>query len=166
MRRYDSYDQFCPVSLATELVCTRWTPLIIRDLLGGSTRFNDLQRGVPRMSPALLAKRLREIETAGLIRRVETKTGPEYRLTRAGRDLQPIVEALGRWGVRWIDPEISLDKLDAPLLMWMMSRGFDPTSAGPLHDRVQLPRAATPQPQVLADSRRGQYRIVRHRPGL
>jgi DNA-binding HxlR family transcriptional regulator len=138
MRRYEGYDQFCPVSLATELVCTRWTPLIIRDLLGGSTRFNELQRGVPRMSPALLSKRLREIETAGLVRRVETKTGPEYRLTRAGRDLQPIVEALGRWGVRWIDPEISLDKLDAPLLMWMMSRGFDPTPRPPARCTIEF----------------------------
>jgi DNA-binding HxlR family transcriptional regulator len=125
------YHQFCPVALAAELVCTRWTALILRDLLGGSVRFNELQRGVPRMSPALLSKRLKEMEEAKLIRRVAAGGASEYHLTEAGRELAPVVEALGRWGMRWIDPEVTLEKLDAPLLMWKLRCGFDPTPQVP-----------------------------------
>ena len=66
----DSYGQFCPVAMASEIFCTRWTPLIMRELLAGSTRFNELRRGVPRMSPTLLSKRLKELEAAGIVRRV------------------------------------------------------------------------------------------------
>jgi DNA-binding HxlR family transcriptional regulator len=123
-----NYQQFCPISLAAEIFCTRWTALILRDLLKGSTRFNELQRGVPRISSALLTKRLREMEAFGLIER-EGRVNPTYRLTEAGAELAPAVYALGRWGVKWIDPELSLDRLDVQLLMWLMSRDFDPKPA-------------------------------------
>ena len=69
MEKNNSYGQFCPVAMAEELVCTRWTPLVLRELLAGSTRFNDLRKGVPRMSPALLSKRLKELEDGGIIER-------------------------------------------------------------------------------------------------
>ncbi len=81
-----SYGQFCPVSMAAEVLCARWTPLIVRELLCGSTRFNDLRRGVPRMSPTLLSKRLKEMAAAGIVRIAPGERGaPEYRLTEAGR---------------------------------------------------------------------------------
>ena len=57
-----SYGQFCPVSMAAEVLCNRWTVLVLREMLAGTTRFNDLRRGVPRMSPSLLSKRLKELE--------------------------------------------------------------------------------------------------------
>ncbi|EPX83499.1 winged helix-turn-helix transcriptional regulator [Salipiger mucosus] len=123
-----SYKQFCPVAMASEIICTRWTVVLLRELVAGSTRFNELRRGVPRMSPALLAKRLRELEAAGVVTR-ERVPGPTnveaYCLTDAGRDLQPVVEAIGMWGQKWVETEPSLENLDPELLMWDMRRNLD-----------------------------------------
>jgi DNA-binding HxlR family transcriptional regulator len=124
-----SYKQFCPVAMAAEILCTRWTVVLLRELVAGSTRFNDLRRGVPRMSPALLSQRLKELESAGVICRTPSPTEPgifEYQLTAAGRELEPLVQAFGIWGQRWIDSELSLQHLDATLLMWDMRRNLDP----------------------------------------
>jgi DNA-binding HxlR family transcriptional regulator len=124
-----SYKQFCPVAMAAEILCTRWTVVLLRELVAGSTRFNDLRRGVPRMSPALLSQRLKELEAANVISRTPSPTEPgvfEYRLTAAGRELEPLVQAFGVWGQRWVDSELSLQHLDAPLLMWDMRRSLDP----------------------------------------
>jgi DNA-binding HxlR family transcriptional regulator len=123
-----SYGQFCPVAMAAEVFCSRWTALVVRELLSGSTRFNDLHRGVPRMSPTLLAKRLRELEIAGVV--VAVPTGQpgvvDYRLTPAGEELRPVVMSLGVWGQRWVDHRLSLKNLDPSLLMWDMRRNLDP----------------------------------------
>jgi DNA-binding HxlR family transcriptional regulator len=124
-----SYGQFCPVAMAAEILCTRWTVVLLRELMAGSTRFNELRRGVPRMSPALLSQRLKELEQAGLIMRRPVRGEPgtlDYRLTEAGDDLKPLIEAFGRWGQRWISTELSLTKLDVSLLMWDMRRNLDP----------------------------------------
>jgi DNA-binding HxlR family transcriptional regulator len=124
-----SYKQFCPVAMAAEILCTRWTMVLLRELLAGSTRFNELRRGVPRMSPALLSQRLKELETAGIIQRTPSPIEPGvllYDLTDAGRALQPVVEAFGMWGQRWVDAELSLQHLDVSLLMWDMRRNLDP----------------------------------------
>jgi DNA-binding HxlR family transcriptional regulator len=124
-----SYRQFCPVAMAAEILCTRWTVVLLRELVAGSTRFNDLRRGVPRMSPALLSQRLKELETANVIVRTPSPTEPgvfEYHLTSAGRELEPLVQAFGVWGQRWVDSEVSLQHLDAPLLMWDMRRNLNP----------------------------------------
>lgn len=124
-----SYRQFCPVAMAAEILCTRWTIVLLRELLAGSTRFNDLRRGVSRMSPALLSRRLKDLEQAGVVARVKADGAPdlfEYRLTRAGRDLLPIIEGFGVWGQRWVETTMSLQHLDAQLLMWDMRRNLDP----------------------------------------
>jgi DNA-binding HxlR family transcriptional regulator len=125
-----SYKQFCPVAMAAEILCTRWTVVLLRELMAGSTRFNELRRGVPRMSPALLSQRLKELEAAGIIERQASDTEPgvfEYRLTDAGRELNPVVEAFGIWGQRWVATELSLQHLDVSLLMWDMRRNLDTT---------------------------------------
>ena len=124
-----SYGQFCPVAMAAEIICTRWTALILREFLCGTTRFNDLRKGVPAMSPALLSKRLKELAAAGVIERCETpgSSGVEYSLTDAGEALRPVVMALGFWGQSWIDAEASLRNLDPTLLMWDMRRSLDVT---------------------------------------
>jgi DNA-binding HxlR family transcriptional regulator len=125
-----SYKQFCPVAMASEILCTRWTLVLLRELVAGSTRFNDLRRGVPRMSPALLSKRLKDLEEAGIVSRTAVHEDPavlEYRLTRAGHDLKTVVEAVGKWGQRWIETSLSLKNLDPSLLMWDMRRNIDPT---------------------------------------
>ncbi|MFG1373305.1 helix-turn-helix domain-containing protein [Xanthobacter oligotrophicus] len=125
-----SYRQFCPVAMAAEILCTRWTVVLLREMVAGSTRFNDLRRGVPRMSPALLSLRLKELEAAGILYRAASRTEGgilEYRLTAAGQELGPLVEAFGMWGQRWVETELSLQHLDVSLLMWDMRRNLDPT---------------------------------------
>jgi DNA-binding HxlR family transcriptional regulator len=123
------YGQFCPVSMTAEIICSRWTALVVRELLSGTTRFNDLRRGVPLMSPTLLSKRLKELEEAGVIVTVATAQPGvvEYRLTEAGEDLRPVVMALGIWGQRWVESSLSLRNLDPSLLMWDMRRSLDLT---------------------------------------
>ncbi len=136
-----SYNQFCPVAMAAEVLGARWTLLLLRELVSGSTRFNDLRRGVPRMSPALLSKRLKELEAAGIVTRspVGSETGLyEYLLTDAGRELKPVIEAIGCWGHRWIDLEASLGNLDPNLLMWDMRRNIDPTPMPQRRNTIQV----------------------------
>lgn len=120
---------FGSVAVAAEILCTRWTVPLLRELVVGATRFNALRRALPRLSPSLLAKRLKELEDAGLVERRPAADEPklnEYRLTPTGRDVQPVVEAMGRWGQRWIMGESSLRDMDPGLLMWDMCRHFDP----------------------------------------
>jgi DNA-binding HxlR family transcriptional regulator len=124
-----TYNQFCPVAMAAEILGARWTLVLLRELIAGSTRFNDLRRGLPRISPALLSKRLKDLETAGVVTRCQVAGDPdlfEYQLTEVGRDLKPVIEAVGGWGQRWIETEVSLEKLDPNLLMWDMRRNIDP----------------------------------------
>jgi DNA-binding HxlR family transcriptional regulator len=119
------YGQFCPVARAAEILGERWTTLIVRELLCGSTRFNDLQRGVPRMSSSLLARRLKELEHAGIVARVPSDGGKgfEYRLSEAGRELFPVLERMGEWAQRWAREELTVDEnLDPDLLMWDIRR--------------------------------------------
>jgi DNA-binding HxlR family transcriptional regulator len=118
----NTYGQFCTVSRGAEVLCERWTPLVVRELLCGSKRFNDLHRGVPRMSTSLLTQRLRRLEEFGVVRRDVAGKVWEYSLTEAGEDLRPIVMALGHWGARWIGSRLRDDELDAGLLMWDMRR--------------------------------------------
>ncbi|HVY43223.1 MAG: winged helix-turn-helix transcriptional regulator [Bacteroidota bacterium] len=119
--------------MAAEIVCSRWTVLVLRELLCGSTRFNELRRGVPLMSPTLLSKRLKELEEGGVIRAIPTAQAGvfEYRLTEAGEDLRPVVMSLGMWGQRWVESSLSLKNLDPSLLMWDMRRNLDPTPLPP-----------------------------------
>jgi len=136
-----SYRQFCPVAMASEILGTRWTPILLRELLAGSTRFNELRRGVPRMSPALLSRRLRELEAAGIIERRAKAGEPdifEYRLTASGRDLRPVIEALGVWGQRWVESAPSLENLDVDLLMWDMRRSLNPDPLPPRRVVIQF----------------------------
>lgn len=120
-----SYGQFCPLAQATQLLCERWTLLIARELLAGSSRFSELQKGVPLMSPTLLSARLKTMLKAGIIK-VDGKKGDyDYSLTPAGLELRPIVELLGVWGHRWGRSSLEAGDLDAGLLMWDMRRTVD-----------------------------------------
>lgn len=127
-------EQFCPVARTAELLTRRWMPLVILELMGGRHRFNDIRRGVARISPALLSQRLRELEEAGVVvRRPARHAGhQEYHLTPAGQELWPIIEEMGSWGRRWIERRISRRDYDAGVLMWDI-RGRLPR--GPLPDR-------------------------------
>jgi DNA-binding HxlR family transcriptional regulator len=116
-----TYSQFCPVAKAMELLDERWTLLVVRELLDGSTHFNELRRGLPKMSPALLSKRLKSLARAGVVERTDVDGRTSYALTPSGQELATVVEALGQWGVRWI-PELGDEDLDPHLLMWDLRR--------------------------------------------
>lgn len=116
------YAQFCPVAMASEILIRRWTLLVVRELLCGSHRFNDLHRGLPRISRTLLSQRLTELEDAGVLERRLLDDGhPEYHLTDAGEELAPIVKAIGVWGKRWAGTP-GREELDPSLLLWDMHR--------------------------------------------
>ena len=145
-----SYNQFCPVAMAAEILGSRWTLVLLRELLAGSTRFNELRRGVPRMSPALLSKRLKELEAAGIVKRSRVSSEldlSEYCLTDAGRELKPIIYAVGEWGQRWIESEASLEKLDPNLLMWDIRRNIDPRPMPRERNTIQFMFSDLPQAQ-------------------
>lgn len=135
------YKQFCPVAMAAEILCTRWTIVLLREMVAGTTRFNDLRRGVPRMSPALLSTRLKELEEAGVLERkpLHSEKGVfEYHLTEAGKDLYPVIEAVGMWGQKWIESSLSLKNLDPSLLMWDMRRNLNPTPLPRIRTVIQF----------------------------
>jgi DNA-binding HxlR family transcriptional regulator len=149
------YGQFCPVAMASEILCSRWTMLVVRELLCGTTRFNDLRRGVPRMSPALLSKRLKELERAGVIHMaVGTGGNSEYQLTQAGEDLRPVVMGLGFWGQRWVESRLSLKNLDPSLLMWDIRRNINPQPLPPRRCTIQF------QYPELSEAQRNWWLVV------
>jgi len=127
------YGQFCPVAKAAEILAERWTPLVLRELTCGSTRFNDLRRGVPLMSSSLLSQRLKFLEQEGVIERRAAGPGRgfEYHLTDAGRELAPLINTMGEWGARWVRSRLGPEELDVGLLMWDMQRCVRPTNLPP-----------------------------------
>lgn len=125
------YGQYCPVAKACEILAERWTLVIVRELVCGGRRFNEIRRGIPLISPSLLSRRLSELCSAGVIRRVETGGSAEYRLTAAGEELRPMVDLLGVWGQKWVRSDYRPEDLDASLLMWDMRRTVDPDQFPP-----------------------------------
>ncbi len=126
MKKPFTYGQFCPIARAAEIISERWTPLVIRELLCGSVRFNDLQRGLPNMSSSLLSRRLKELEYAGIIdRRPRTGAGRgfEYHLTPAGQELMPVILGMGQWAQRWSRDDLTVaQNMDPKFLMWDVRR--------------------------------------------
>ena len=119
-----TYGQFCPVAKAMELLDERWTMLLVRELVLGSEHFNDLRRGLPRMSPTLLSKRLHQLVRAGVVEKIVDGKDVRYVLTPAGQELRTVVESVGTWGARWIG-ELGDADLDPKLLLWDMHRNVD-----------------------------------------
>ncbi len=118
------YGQFCPMAKATEIIGERWTLLVLRELLLGTTRFNDFQRALARMSPTLLSKRLKHLEENGIVvrKKLSGQKGSEYRLTAAGKELAPLLEGLAVWGMRWARGQLTDDELDVEFLMRELQR--------------------------------------------
>lgn len=117
-----TYGQYCPISRSAELLGDRWTIHIIRDLLTGTTRFNELVKGNPGLSRALLSRRLQQLKRANVI---EQDDDGAYVLTASGRDLEPVVFGLATWGARWAFGEPEPDELDPDLLLWWLHRRLD-----------------------------------------
>ena len=141
-----TYGQFCPVAKAAELFCERWTPLILRDLALGASRFSELQRGVPLASPTILARRLAQLVAEGVVeRRGEPRGRRTYHLTPAGQDFVPVVMALGLWGQRWSRRELAAHEVDLGLLLWAVERGAHPDAFG--GDRAVIELLFPEQPE-------------------
>ena len=119
------YGQFCPIAKASEVLGERWTNLVIRELGAGSETFSDLRRGLPLMSPSLLSSRLKFLEAAGVVLRTESGKRVRYSLTEAGRELKPILLALGTWGQRWVPTQFDEQDLDPSMLMWDIHRSMN-----------------------------------------
>jgi DNA-binding HxlR family transcriptional regulator len=134
------YGQFCAVARAHEVLGGRWTLLVVRELLCGSRRFNDIRRGIPRISRTVLSERLQGLIFAGAVRRGDGAHGPEYALTEAGRELAPLLGALGTWGQRWLPRRAEDEDLDLePLLVDMHRRvRFERLPREPLVIRFEL----------------------------
>ncbi len=139
-----SYGQFCPVAKASELFCERWTPLIVRDLAAGATRFSELQRGVPLMSPTLLSRRLKQLVAEGVVERRPLGRGWSYHLTPAGAEFVPLIEGLGAWGQRWSRRELADEEVDLGLLLWSIERAARADAFG--RDRAVVRLELTDQP--------------------
>lgn len=139
-----SYGQFCPVAKTSELLCERWVPLILRELMCGSERFNEIRRGVPLISTAMLSARLRQLASRGVIIKEGTGGGTSYRLTEAGWELYPIIEAMGVWGQRWARSRYTADELDPSLLMWDMRRMLHPDGLAEGRTVVEMRFRAAP----------------------
>jgi DNA-binding HxlR family transcriptional regulator len=130
------YGNFCPIAIATDVIADRWTPLILRELVLGNTRFNDIARGLPGISRSLLVQRLKHLERKGVIETwpLPNGRGSEYHLTPAGKDLEPVLIVMGRWSVAWMYANLDSTDVDAVTLMWWMHRRVDVTRLP--HDRV------------------------------
>lgn len=142
------YGRFCPVALGTEVLADRWTPLVVRELVLGNTRFNDIARGLPGISRSLLTQRLRHLERMGVLERWPVGGGAEYRLTPAGKDLEQVVFALGRWAIEWRYDELHPEEVDPVTLTWWMHRRVDGPNLPPGRVVIEF-RHTAPQQQVI-----------------
>ena len=117
-----SYGQFCSIARSLDLLGERWTLLVVRELLCGSRRFGEIQRGIPRISRTMLSARLRELADAGVLAGRDGAAGPEYELTAAGQELAAMIRELGTWGQRWLPRELQGNELDVRALVWDVRR--------------------------------------------
>jgi DNA-binding HxlR family transcriptional regulator len=117
-----SYGSFCPVAQGSEVVAQRWVPLILREIMVGHHRFNEIRHALPLISPSMLSRRLKSLEDDGVIQRRSDGDGVSYRLTAAGEELRPIVEALGQWARKWVTRDYQPYELDPAVLMWSLRR--------------------------------------------
>jgi DNA-binding HxlR family transcriptional regulator len=134
----DGYGQYCPLAKGAEVFAERWTPLILRELLRGSTTFNELHRGVPRMSRTLLSRRLKKLEACGVIERHPASRGIQYGLTRAGQEFGPVVIELGTWAQRWFRSTFNAGELDVGVLMWDIRCTVDANALPSIRTIVQF----------------------------
>jgi DNA-binding HxlR family transcriptional regulator len=162
------YGSFCPVALGSEVLADRWTPLILRELLLGNTRFNDIARGLPGISRSLLVQRLRHLERKGVIELWPSPTGRgnEYHLTPAGKDLEAVVESLGRWAVQWLYDDLDPHDVDPINLTWWMHRRIDTTQLPPTRVVIEFNHTAPERQLIWMVLDRGEASVCVQHPGF
>jgi DNA-binding HxlR family transcriptional regulator len=166
-RPMPDYGSFCPIALASAVIGDRWTPLILRELGLGNTRFNDIVRGLPGISRSLLVQRLKHLERKGVVERwpLAGGRGHEYHLTPAGNDLQPVLEAMGRWAVQWLFQDIRPHEVDAITLTWWMHRRVDFDRLPPGRVVVQFDHTAPERITLWMVFDRGEASVCMQHPG-
>ena len=162
------YGRFCPVSLGSEVLADRWTPLILRELILGNTRFNDIARGLPGISRSLLVQRLRHLERKGVVDLWPSPTGRgnEYHLTAAGKDLGSVVEALGRWAVEWLFDDLRPHEVDPVTLTWWMHRRVDEESLPPGRVVIEFDHTSPKRLVIWMVLDRGEASVCVQHPGF
>lgn len=162
------YDNYCPVSMGTDVLADRWTPMIVRELLLGNTRFNDIARGLPGISRTLLVGRLKHLERKGVVELwpLPGGRGNEYRLTPAGEALRPIINALGKWAVQWLYHEFDANDVEANNLMWWMHRCVAVELLPPGRTVVQYDHTAPTRTTLWFVLDRGESSICTQHPGF
>src|SRR5512140_1267360 len=162
-----SYGQFCSVARALDLLGERWTLLIVRELLSGSTRFGDVRRGIPRISRTMLAARLRELLDAGVITR-DGDDGPTYALTEAGHELMNTVRDLGTWGQKWLPRTLPPEELDVDALLWDIRRRIrvDELPPAPIVARIEISDAGRRPGVRYLLLRRSEVSLCAENPGF
>ena len=160
------YGRFCPVALGTEVLADRWTPLVVRELILGNTRFNEIARGLPGISRSLLTQRLRHLERVGVLERWPVGGSTEYRLTPAGKGLEEIVFAMGKWAIEWRYDELHPEEIDPVTLTWWMHRRVDVANLPPGRVVIEF-RHTKPTKQVLwMVLDRGEASVCMQHPGF
>jgi len=167
IERVPDYGQYCPIALAAEVVSDRWTPLILRELWLGNTRFNELVRGLPGISRTVLTQRLRHLERHGVLELWPSAAGRgnEYRLTPAGQDLATVLESMGRWAITWLYDELRSDDVDAQTLMWWMHRRVDPATFPPGRVVVEFEHTAPQRQRIWLVLDHGEASVCMQHPG-
>ena len=164
----DDATRFCPISMGSDVIADRWTPLIVRELVLGNTRFNDIARGLPGIYRSLLVRRLNHLERTGVIERWPAPTGKghEYLLTSAGRDLEQVLMTLGRWSVRWLYAELRPRDLDPVTLMWWMHRLVDAEKLPTGRVVVEFVHTAPVRRTLWLVIDRGEVSVCQQHPGF
>jgi DNA-binding HxlR family transcriptional regulator len=134
------YTDYCPIGTGVDIIGDRWTPLVIREISIGSTGFNEIHRGIPRVSRTLLSQRLRMLERSGLIRRETLGQGraTRYTLTDAGQGLVPIIWSIGTWAARWLFSDPTDEECDGLSLLWRMQQSADEATLPTTHTVVHM----------------------------
>jgi DNA-binding HxlR family transcriptional regulator len=161
------YGRYCPVALASEVVADRWTPLILRELILGNTRFNDIARGMPGISRSLLVQRLRHLERRGVVETWPSPTGKgnEYHLTAAGKDLERVIDSLGRWAIEWLFDELRPHDVDPVTLTWWMHRRIASDRLPPVRTVVEFRHVGAEQEMIWLVLERGEASVCIQHPG-
>lgn len=161
------YGDYCPVNMATEVVADRWTPLIVRELLLGSTRFNEIARSLPGISRTLLVQRLRHLERRGVVETwpAPSGRGHEYHLTQAGRELEEVIDALGRWAIEWLYEGMKPHTVPPTTLMWWMHLRTEPRNFPPRRTVMEF-RFREPSETVWLLLDRGTSSVCVKHPGF
>jgi DNA-binding HxlR family transcriptional regulator len=162
------YGRFCPIALASEVIADRWTPLILRELVLGNTRFNDIARGLPGISRSLLVQRLKHLERKGVVDRwpLPVGRGYEYRLTPAGRDLEQVLLALGRWSINWLFDDLRPQEVDPITLTWWMHRRVAVDELPSSRTVLQFDHTAPERLSIWMVLERGEASVCIQHPGF